>query len=85
MYLQYLVIVCAFKTAIFNVNDYPNLPFRTVFITSDDEPNDLLKISLNKKAKEILPEIFIANTKGDIIFHAEGYHVGIGSEILELL
>ena len=72
-------------TATFNVDDYPNLPFRTVFITSDDEPDDLLKIVLNKKAKGILPEIFIVDTKGDIIFHAEGYRVGIGSKILELL
>ncbi len=72
-------------TATFKVEDYPNLPFRTVFVTSEKEPNDLLKISLNKKGKETLPEIFIVNTKGEIIFHTKGYQVGIGSKILELL
>ncbi len=72
-------------TATFKVDDYPNLPFRTVFITSEKDPNELLKISLNKKGKGTLPEIFIVNTKGEIIFHTEGYQVGIGSKILELL
>ncbi len=72
-------------TATFKVGDYPNLPFRTVFVTSEEDPRDLLKISLNKKGKGSLPEIFIVNPKGGVIFYTEGYQVGIGSKILELL
>ncbi|MEN8155525.1 MAG: transglutaminase-like domain-containing protein [Bacteroidota bacterium] len=71
--------------ATFKVEDYPDLPYRTIFRTTDADPGDLLKITMDNNRKGVLPEIFIANPKGEIIYHSEGYHIGIGNDILQLL
>lgn len=70
--------------ATFKAEDYPNLPFRTIFKITDQNPIDLLNIKLHKKSVS-LPRIMIAKPNGEIIYHSEGYQIGIGNDILKLL
>ncbi len=70
--------------ATFKAKDYPNLPYRTIFKITDENPLKLLDIKLNKETKS-LPNILIANSKGEIIYQTEGYQIGIGNDLLKLL
>ncbi|MBE9468265.1 MAG: transglutaminase domain-containing protein [Bacteroidetes bacterium] len=71
-------------SATFKIEDYPNLPYRTIFKITDKKPDDLFNLKIDCETHSF-PKIIIANPKGEVIFYSEGYKTGIGNDILKLL
>ena len=71
-------------SATFKAEDY-NLPYNSAFVVVEENPKSLLNINIEKESKNALPMVLIINKKGEIIYHSEGYKIGIGNDILKLL
>jgi hypothetical protein len=71
-------------SATFRIEDYPDLPYRTFFIITDQNPNKLFDIKLKEKAG-IYPKVMIASPEGKIYYLEEGYKIGVGNDLLNLL
>jgi hypothetical protein len=71
-------------SATFRIEDYPDLPYRTFFIITDQDPNKLFDIKLKEKAG-IYPKVMIASPEGKIYYLEEGYKIGVGNDLLNLL
>lgn len=70
----------------FSGNQYKNLPVHSTFVTSGG--NTIMKSMLKSSDLSItadFPEIFMVNQKGEIMFHSNGYRIGIGDLILKTL
>jgi len=71
------------ESATFNITNYPNLPSSSIFRTANSSPTKLLEIKLKTKETRQLPKVMIITPKGEIIYHSEGYKIGVGNEILK--
>ena len=71
------------ESATFNISNYPNLPKSSIFRTVEKTQLDLLNIKINIKKNMLLPKIMVINPKGEIIYHSEGYKIGVGNELLK--
>lgn len=70
--------------ATFKAEDYPDLPYRTIFKITDQNPWEVLGLNLKFEVLSY-PIILIANPEGQIIFESSGYKIGIGNDILKYL
>ncbi len=70
----------------FSAGKYKNIPANSAFLTDNAEGmmNLFLK-STNKSFRDNYPLIYIVNEKGDIIFHSQGYKIGLGDLLLKSL
>jgi transglutaminase-like putative cysteine protease len=71
------------ESATFSITNYPNLPSSSIFRTANNSPTRLLEIKLKTKETRQLPKVMIITPKGEIIYHSEGYKIGVGNEILK--
>jgi transglutaminase-like putative cysteine protease len=63
----------------FNPQIYSKLPAKTQFVTKNGSVlMDAMLKSANQSFRDNYPLIYIVNKKGEIIFHSEGYRIGIG-------
>ena len=70
--------------ATFKVENYPNLPTKSIFKTSKQSLIDLLDIQINSDAN-VYPKVMIVNKNGEIFYFVEGYKIGVGDHILKNL
>ena len=71
------------ESATFDINNYPNLPSSSIFRIVNNSPTVLLDIKIKTKESNLLPKVMVINPKGEIIYHSEGYKIGVGNELLK--
>ena len=73
------------ESATFDIKNYPNLPKNRVIRVVDTNPQELLDIRIISKETGSLPKIMIIKPNGDIIYHSEGYKIGVSNDLLKKL
>ncbi|MCK5775572.1 MAG: transglutaminase domain-containing protein, partial [Bacteroidales bacterium] len=71
-------------SATFKIENYPNLPMKSIFKTIKASPMALLDIQIDSDVNAY-PKVMIVNKKGDIFYFVEGYKIGVGDDILKNL
>lgn len=70
----------------FNVSDFPALPSNITFgVDGNGQIADALVKELNLSSSNNLPIVVIADTFGRVVYVSQGYKIGIGDELIQIL